>query len=75
VADLTEGTNNVQCSVAWFVVKDSNNQNFTALHVFMPSHRQHAFDICLSQAVPHLLGTKSLAQIEVAITDGEVMLY
>jgi MULE transposase domain len=75
VADLTEGTNNAQRSVALFVGKDSNNQTFTALRVFMPSHRQHAFQLCLAEAVPHLLTKKSLAQTEVAITDGEVMLY
>jgi hypothetical protein len=43
VADLTEGTNDALHSLALFVGKDSNNHTFTAIRVYMPSHRQHAF--------------------------------
>ena len=73
--DLTEGTNNAQRSLALLVAKDANNQTFTALRAFMPSHRTHAFQILLEHAVPYLLDKRALARTEVALTDGEAMLY
>ena len=73
--DVTSGTNKEGRGLFLVAGKDSNNNGFTGVRIFLPSEQLWVFDWIYRDCLPSLLGEDIIRRNQLCLTDGDPQMY
>ena len=73
--DVTSGTNKEGRGLFLVAGKDSNNNGFTGVRIFLPSEQLWVFDWMFRDCLPSLIGVDIIKRNKLCLTDGDPQMY